>query len=81
MAIAKKTLTKPARDLNQAPTGEKPEMAEKEVPKPELDASKSKDDLVREAAYRRWQARGSEHGGHDDDWREAEREVRPPEGN
>jgi hypothetical protein len=41
----------------------------------------SSEDRVREAAYRRFVERGSVHGHHEDDWREAEKEVRPPEGN
>jgi Protein of unknown function (DUF2934) len=81
MATTKKSPTKSTPSANQAPTGDSPEMSGKEVPKPEVDGSKSRDDLIREAAYRRWEARGSEHGGHEDDWREAEKEVRPPEGN
>jgi hypothetical protein len=81
MATAKKTPNKTAPDAIQTPTGEKPELADREVPKPEVDGSKSRDDLVRAAAFRRWEARGSQHGGHEDDWREAEKEVRPREGN
>ena len=43
--------------------------------------SRSREDLVRDAAYRRFEARGYAHGEHEDDWREAEKEVGPPEGN
>ncbi len=34
------------------------------------------DDAVRARAYELYEARGSEHGGDRDDWRQAERELR-----
>jgi hypothetical protein len=70
-----------ASDAIQAPNGERPENAGNEVPNPTSGNKKSREDLVREAAYRRWEERGSKHGGHEDDWREAEEQVGPPEGN
>ena len=47
----------------------------------DLPLAKTREELVREAAYRRYQARGGQHGGHEQDWLDAEAEVRPPEGN
>lgn len=44
-------------------------------------ATPSRERLVQEAAYRRFEARGGEHGHDEEDWLEAEKEVRPPEGN
>jgi hypothetical protein len=72
-----------AADVNQAPTGEKFTDAGQSAPETGGQASddKSREQLVREAAYRRFQARGSEHGRHEEDWLEAENEVRPPDGN
>jgi hypothetical protein len=70
-------------DKTQAPTGEKIKNAPKEVPKSEdpvvAEPPKSREQLVREAAYRRFESRGWAHGSHEDDWIEAEKEV-PPEG-
>ena len=36
---------------------------------------KSRDSRVREAAYRRFEARGGAHGEHDRDWFDAEAEI------
>ena len=66
------------KDVNQAPTGEKSTGTDREA---SASPEKSREQLVREAAYRRFEARGSEHGRHEQDWLDAEREVKPPEGN
>jgi Protein of unknown function (DUF2934) len=72
-------------DATQSPTGEKPSDADEQVPKSDSGsadaASTSREQLVREAAYRRFESRGAEHGRDEEDWLEAEKEVRPPEGN
>jgi Protein of unknown function (DUF2934) len=85
MATKQRPASPPLPDRAQAPTGEKPENADAEVPRsaesPPDDAEPSHEQKVREAAYRRFEARGFAHGQHEDDWAEAEKEVRPPEGN
>lgn len=39
------------------------------------DAAADLQDRIRRRAYERWEQRGGAHGGHEDDWLEAEREV------
>jgi Protein of unknown function (DUF2934) len=75
----------PRPDATQSRSGEMPSDADQQVPQSDAgsaeSASASREKLVREAAYRRFESRGGVHGRDKEDWLEAEREVRPPEGN
>jgi hypothetical protein len=72
-------------DVNQAPTGEKPENETNEMPNSATEhdskGSKSREERIREAAYRRFESRGSSHGRHEQDWLDAESEEAPSHGN
>lgn len=48
----------------------------KEAPLRTKGASGEMEEDIRVAAYYRWLERGGEHGGHEEDWLMAEREVR-----
>jgi hypothetical protein len=63
-------------DVTQSPTGEKPSDLSREAPESPTER-KSWFERVREAAYRKFEERGSVHGNHEDDWSEAEKEVGP----
>lgn len=80
MSATKKTASKKLSDIVQSPTGERLDGQNSEVPASGEDSSipsaqASREQLVREAAYRLFEARGSTHGDHEKDWLDAERAV------
>lgn len=76
-----KAKTPTAQDVPASPLPDRASVSGDPAAQTDPPDEKSRDERVREAAYRRYQARGGQHGGHEQDWLEAEAEVRPPEGN
>lgn len=64
-----------APDVSQSPTGQIVDGDATESPATDSSDTRSREDRVREAAHRRFVERGQEHGLHEEDWSEAEREV------
>jgi hypothetical protein len=92
MSSSKQSKSTPSKPAPQAPTGEKQQDAESQVPAPQVSdadgagdsqarAGKSREELIREAAYRRFEQRGAAHGEHERDWLDAESEIGKPDGN
>jgi hypothetical protein len=82
MATKPRVNKQSAADVTQSPTGEKPgDSADGSPASPtssdtqEDSSNSSRDEQIRQAAYRRYQERGAEHGNHEQDWFDAEREI------
>ena len=72
--MAKSKTTAP-KNPDTAPSEPAASSSEETISEGPSAASRSREDLVREAAYRRYESRGSAEGSPDQDWLDAEAEV------